>query len=576
MCGINGIVRLGPDAPPIDRDEVIRTREAMIARGPDDAGAWISEHASLASRRLAILDLSEAGHQPMTTPDGRYVIAFNGEIYNFHELRQGLAAKGVRFHSKSDTETILYLYLIEGEAMLPKLRGMFALAIWDDEERRLLLARDALGIKPLYYSAGGGLLRFASQVKALERGGGISLDVDPAGLCGFLLWGSVPEPFTIRRAVRALPAGSFLTVEGDQVGEPQAWYRFGDEIQAAPSTPAAAVEDSVRAHLVSDVPVAVFLSGGLDSGMIAALARRHLPEPPATFTLRFDVLDGTPRDEGPLAAEVARTLGTRHFERRIGRADFAALWPAAIAAMDQPSIDGFNTFVVSLAAHEAGLKVVLSGLGGDELFGSYPSFQDVPEIVAKAKKMAHIPLLPALLPLAGRLSGRPKLRGLVRHGRSLPGAYFLRRGLFLPEELPRIVGRDRAAEGLRAYSPVADPGETDPWRAVHRMETALYMRNQLLRDSDWASMAHSVELRVPLVDPVLRAQLAAQGFEPARSQGKAALVRQAAPELPAALWDRPKSGFYIPVLEWLEPGHRRSLGDQSRRLALRVLAEMEI
>ena len=584
MCGINGIVRLGPDAPPIDRDEVIRTRDAMTARGPDDAGAWISEHASLASRRLAILDLSEAGHQPMTTPDGRYVIAFNGEIYNFRELRQELAEKGVRFHSKSDTETLLYLYLVEGESMLPKLRGMFALAIWDDDRKRLFLARDPLGIKPLYWSVHGGLFRFASQVKALEQGGGIPLDVDPAGLCGFLLWGSVPEPLTIRRAVRSLPAGSFLTVEEDRVGEPQTWYQFGNEITKSPLTPAAAVEDSVRAHLVSDVPVAVFLSGGLDSGMIAALARRHLPEPPATFTLRFDVLDGTPRDEGPLAAEVARTLGTRHVERRIGRADFAALWPAAIAAMDQPSIDGFNTYVVSRAAHEAGLKVVLSGLGGDELFGSYPSFQDVPEIVAKADRVAQSPLLRALWPLASRLSGRPKLRGLLRHGRTLPGAYFLRRGLFLPEDLPRIVGRDRAEEGLRTYDAVADAdtaraGEADSWRAVHRMETALYMRNQLLRDSDWASMAHSVELRVPLVDPVLRAQLATQGFEPARDLrkgGKAAVVRQAAPELPAALWDRPKSGFYIPVLEWLEPGHGRSLGDQSRRLALRVLKEFGI
>ncbi len=584
MCGINGIVRLGPDAPPIDRDEVIRTREAMTARGPDDAGAWISEHASLASRRLAILDLSEAGHQPMTTPEGRFVIVLNGEIYNFRELRQELAVKGVRFHSKSDTEVLLYLYLLEREAMLPRLRGMFALAIWDDEERRLLLARDALGIKPLYYSAGGGFLRFASQVKALEQGGGVSLDVDPAGLCGFLLWGSVPEPLTIRRAVRSLPAGSFLTVEGNRVGEPQAWYRFGEDVPKEPLPPAAAVEDAVRAHLVSDVPVAIFLSAGLDSGLIAALARRHLPEPPATFTLRFDVLDGTPQDEGPLAAEVARALGTRHVERRVGRADFAGLWPAAIAAMDQPSIDGLNTYVVSRAAHEAGLKVVLSGLGGDELFGSYPSFRDVPEIVAKADRMARTPVVPALWPLASRLAaGRPKLRGLLRHGRTLAGAYFLRRGLFLPEELPGILGRDRAEEGLRAYDPVvaadaAHAGATDPWLAVHRMETALYMRNQLLRDSDWASMAHSVELRVPLVDPVLRAQLAAHSFEPARSRGKAALVRQAAPELPAALWERPKTGFYIPVLEWLEPGRggRRSLGDQSRRLALRVLAEMGI
>ncbi|MES1211165.1 MAG: asparagine synthetase B, partial [Acidobacteriota bacterium] len=311
-------------------------------------GAWISEHASLASRRLAIQDLSAAGRQPFASPDGRFLIVMNGEIYNFRELRRELADEGVGFRSQTDTEVVLHLYLRDGTAMLSRLRGMFALAIWDDDERRLLLARDPLGIKPLYYAVDPvtRLLRFASQLKALEAGGAIPGAVDPGGLTGFLLWGSVPEPLTIRRAVRALPAGSFLRIEDGQVGEPIPYPACPGEESLEP---AAAVEDSVRAHLVSDVPVAVFLSAGLDSGLIAALARRNLPasEPPATFTLRFDVLEGTERDEGPLAAEVARALGTRHIERRVGRADFTGLWPAALAAMDQPSIDGFNTFLVS-------------------------------------------------------------------------------------------------------------------------------------------------------------------------------------------------------------------------------------
>jgi len=592
MCGINGIVRLTAGSAPIDRDEVLRTRDAMLRRGPDDAGVWVSAagEVALASRRLAILDLSPAGHQPFASPDGRYQIVMNGEIYNFRALRRELADAGAVFRSQSDTEVVLHLYQKEGAAMLSRLRGMFGLAIWDDAAKRLLLARDPLGIKPLYYSTEGGLLRFASQVKALEAGGAISRAVDPAGLAGFLLWGSVPEPFTIRRTVRALPAGSYLIVEDGRPGEPVPFYhfeedfgqRFGEDLEPAA---AAAIDDSVRAHLESDVPVAVFLSAGLDSGMIAALARRHLAEPPATFTLRFDVLDGTPRDEGPLAAEVARALGTRHIERRVGRADFAGVWPAVLQDMDQPSIDGFNTWLVSRAAHEAGLKVVLSGLGGDELFGSYPSFQDVPRLAARARQASRVPGLATLWtlwPLVSRLAGRPKLRGLLRHGRTLAGAYFLRRGLFLPEELPALIGRDRAEEGLAAYDPLRDAAAAlggfsgdDPWLAVHALETARYMRNQLLRDSDWASMAHSVELRVPLVDPWLRAHLAAHNFEPARSRGKAALVRAAAPELPAALWDRPKTGFYIPVMEWLEPkgGAARSLGDQSRRLALRVLSE---
>jgi asparagine synthase (glutamine-hydrolysing) len=350
------------------------------------------------------------------------------------------------------------------------------------------------------------------------------------------------------------------------------------------------VEDAVAAHLVSDVPVAVFLSAGLDSGLIAALARRRLPEPPVTFTLSFDVLAGTPADEGPLAARVARALGTRHVERRVGRADFAGLWPAALAAMDQPSIDGFNTFVVSRAAHEAGLKVVLSGLGGDEVFGSYPSFLDVPAFERASRRIGRLPGLAAAWPGLSRLASRdrPKLPGLLRYGGSRAGAYFLRRGLFLPEELPALLGREAAEEGLRRCDPVAAaagalgdpataglgrPGE-DPWIDVHRLETALYMRHQLLRDADWASMAWSVELRVPLADAWLRRHLAAARFEPARSQGKAALVRQVAPELPAELFERPKTGFYIPVLEWLDPETARLRpGSRSRRLALKILAE---
>ncbi len=593
MCGINGILRLADSAPAIDREELLRSRDSMISRGPDGAGAWISDdgRVALASRRLAILDLSAAGAQPMASADGRFHAVMNGEIYNFAGLRRELEADGVRFRSHSDTEVVLALYAREPAdpaALLPRLRGMYALAIWDDREKSLLLARDPLGIKPLYLATETGAdacLRFASQVKALEAGGAISREIDPAGVAGFLLWGSVPEPLTIRKAVRALPPGHHLIVREGRIGEPVA---SGLPAMAAMAMePAAAIEDSVRAHLVSDVPVAVFLSAGLDSALIAALACRNLPEPPATFTLRFDALLGTPQDEGPLAAEVARALGTRHVERSLRAGDLAALWPGAVAAMDQPSIDGFNTYVVSRAAHEAGLKVVLSGLGGDEIFGSYPSFADVPRLARSARRGRQVPGLGALWPPAARLlaADRPKLAGLLRYGQTLPGAYFLRRGLFLPEELPALIGRDAAQEGLRRYDPVADAaralatddGVRDDWTSVHALETALYMRNQLLRDSDWASMAWSVELRVPLVDAWLSARLAARGFEPARSAGKAALVRQAAPELPEALWRRPKTGFYIPVAEGMRPElAARRPGERSRWLALRMLEEFGV
>jgi asparagine synthase (glutamine-hydrolysing) len=588
MCGINGILRLRPEAPAIDRDELRRTRDAMAARGPDGAGEWLSPagQVALGHRRLAILDPSPAGAQPMASAVGRFHIIVNGEIYNFRDLRRRLEEEGVRLRSHSDTEVVVELYARLGTAALPLLRGMYALAIWDEAAQRLLLARDPLGIKPLYYTSDGGCLRFASQVKALEASGRVERALDPAGLAGFLVWGSVPEPLTIRRGVRALPAGHHLLVDRGAVQAPRAHGAPGLAGGEAP-TLAEAVADSVRAHLVSDVPVAVFLSAGVDSSLVAALACRELREPPVTFTLSFDVLADTPLDEGPLAAATARRLGTRHREQRVGRADFTELWPRALHAMDQPSIDGFNVFVISQAAHRAGLKVVLTGLGGDELFGSYPSFRDVPRTVAATRRAARLPGLAALWPSVARrlFAERPKLGGLLRHGAALPGAYFLRRGLFLPEELPGLIGAEAAAAGLAGYDPIADAarhlaglpggGDDDPWLAVHRMESGQYMRNQLLRDADWAAMAHSLELRTPLVDPVLHAALQARGFQPVRSTGKAALARALAPELPAEIFRRRKSGFYVPVAEWLAgpgtpPGRR---GLSSRALALRLLAE---
>ena len=595
MCGLNGILRLSPAAPPPDRDELIRTRDTMASRGPDGAGEWLSPSGEIAlgHRRLSIIDLSEAGAQPMAAADGRYRIVFNGEIYNYRELRQELAGQGEAFRSWSDTEVILALYAREKAGMLARLRGMYALAIWDGAEKTLFLARDPYGIKPLYYSLAGGVFRFASQVKALEASGAVSREEDPGALAGFLLWGSIPEPLTIRRAIRALPAGHCLTVSAAGTGDAVEPRPFQGAPAPAPGLEAGeAIEDSVRAHLVADVPVGLFLSAGLDSALIAALARRQLPEPPATFTLTFDRFQGTPRDEGPLAAEIARRLGCRHVERRVGRDEFLELWPQALAAMDQPSIDGFNTFVVARLAREAGFKVALSGLGGDEILGSYPSFRDVPRwarAAALGRAVSGIPGLPGLWAAVARLAlpGRPKLAGLLRYAHGLSGAYFLRRGLFLPEELPALLGSGRAAEGLAAYDPLADaaaeirPGDT-AWTAVHRLESGQYLRNQLLRDADWASMASSLELRVPLVDARLRTALEAVRFEPARSQGKAALVHQVAPELPAALFTRRKTGFAIPVMDFLDVAGGRSGGGgasdgaDSRRLALRLLKGMGI
>jgi asparagine synthase (glutamine-hydrolysing) len=577
VCGINGILRLRPDAAPVSREELRRTRDHMAPRGPDGAGEWYAPggEVGLGHRRLAIIDLSDLGAQPMSSADGRYHVVYNGEIYNFRALRAELSA--YPFRSRSDTEVILALFAREGAAGLARLRGMYALALWDDREKRLLLARDPNGVKPLYYASDGAHLRFASQVKALVAGGRVAARVDDAGLCGFLLWGAVPEPWTIYETVKGVPAGHALTVDADGM-RLEALARPG-----VPDAPLAdAIEESVAAHLVSDVPVAVFLSAGLDSSMVAAVAKRHLGEPPVTMTLRFHEFADTEADEGPLAAATAQALGTRHLERCVTRAEFLETVPAALAAMDQPSIDGFNTFWISRAAHEAGVKVALSGLGGDELLGGYPSFSQVPRLARWARPAAAWPGVSRVWEAVAGLSDRsPKLPGLVRYGRTLPGAYFLRRALYLPGELSDLVGPEVAAAGLRSFDPEREAARvleealpTTGWAAVHALETGLYLRNQLLRDSDWASMAASLELRVPFVDAALQAVLRARGGAPAL--GKVEVARRLAPKLPAALFSRRKTGFLTPFAEWLEGAPRTTLGRGSRGLALHVLTEWGI
>lgn len=546
-------------------------RDRMVARGPDGEGLWIAPdgRAGFGHRRLSIIDLSETGTQPMVTPDGRYTIAYNGEIYNYRALRAELAAQGLTFVGESDTEVLLHLYARQGPDMLPRLRGMFAIAIWDATEQSMFLARDPLGIKPLYYADVRGTVRFASQVKALLVDPSVPRTPSAAGLTGFHLMGSVPEPFTAWQAIKALPAGNWTSFTAAGSDGPHQYTRVAATLadarhrSASDAEVRAALRDSVRHHLVADVEVGAFLSGGVDSAALVGLMRDCGQERIRACTLGFREFADAPLDEIPGAIEVARLYDVDHHIHTVTAADFAEDLDAIFDAMDQPSIDGINTWFVSKACKAMGLKVALSGLGGDELLAGYSTFHSVPQTHYRAGPFSRIPGASAaarmlLRTLAPRLARRnPKVLGVLEYAGSWPGAYLLRRAVLLPFELDEVIDPAMAREGLDelgllgliADSITPDPG-SDNGR-VCALEIANYMRNQLLRDSDWAGMAHSVEIRVPLVDIALLEAVAPRIASLRPGEGKILLATSPTIPVPQHAVDRPKTGFGVPVGDWL-------------------------
>lgn len=573
MCGIAAVYAHRGNHR-VDIGEVVRMRDHMACRGPDAAGVWHSDDCRvvLGHRRLAIIDLSARGSQPMSSSRRAHVITFNGEIYNYRELRGELEKKGYRFTSESDTEVLLHLYAEKGESMVHDLGGMFALAIWDEAKRSLFLARDPFGIKPLYFADDGECFRAASEVKALVGQAGVDTSQEPAGHVGFFLLGSVPEPFTLYKGIRALPAGSTLWVTPEGVGTPT---RYADVTQMLRDTEAttferpstedvqdelrAALEDTVRRHLVADVDVGVFLSAGLDSATLTAIAS-ELGGSLRTVTLGFDEFRGLPADETPLAEMVARQFQARHSTVWITRDDFMKERGRLLERMDQPTIDGVNTFFVARAAASTGLKVALSGLGGDELLAGYSSFRDLPRIV---RTLSHVPGIRPVgrtvrlitAPVLSRFTS-PKYASVLEYGSEWGGAYLLRRGLYLPWELPSFLDPELVRCGLRDLA-ITDrlqgtvEGIHSSRSRISALEAAWYMRNQLLRDTDWASMSSSLEVRVPFVDWAFWKRMSRLIAATDGSIDKMALARVPKLSLPQAVLSRPKTGFSIPVRDWL-------------------------
>jgi asparagine synthase (glutamine-hydrolysing) len=594
MCGICGILVYRGDGG-VDLEDVVRLRDAQSHRGPDDEGAWISEgrEVGLGHRRLSIIDLSAHGHQPMVTRDGRLHVVFNGEIYNFRALRRELEDAGFVFDSDSDTEVILHGWRAWGLGLLDRLRGMFAFALHDSERRETLLARDPLGIKPLYVADDGRQLVFSSEIQPI-RGLIDGADIDPNGLATYLLWGSIGAPDTLYRGIRALAPGSWLRVRWDgSAPESGVYYRMEDEFghpdsmdeHEAAERVRAALLDSVRHHLVADVPVGAFLSGGVDSSALVGLLSEAHDGAIATVTLSFDV---EALDESELAREAATLYGSSHHEIRITLDDARDRLGGAIRALDQPSVDGINTYLVSEATVRAGLKVAVSGVGGDELFGGYSTFSQHPRLRAGHDRLSKLPGSTTLLPLmargirgVARTRTSEKLARTLYFGGSDTGAYYLVRGLFSPEESRALLAPElrSAVDACRPDAWLLERVDTDSRPVNERvsiLEFRQYLQSQLLRDADATSMRHSLEVRTPLVDRELVRALACIPPKLRQATPAKRMLREAArPPVPDALWNRQKQGFTLPFEDWLRsgkiglelPDHPCLDGDAVRRVA---------
>jgi asparagine synthase (glutamine-hydrolysing) len=595
MCGIAGIIgRL--DEP--NRAALERMSDAMVHRGPDASGTWVSAPdargwgALLAHRRLSILDLSPAGAQPMVDPVTGHVVVFNGEIYNFDDLRRRLVAEGQEFQSTGDTAVMLRALGLHGPGAVSWLRGMFAFACWDPKQRRLLLARDPLGIKPLYLARkwdpdAGWSVAFASEVRALLASGLLGTPhLDPQGVASSVWNGFVVGPGTAVKGVDLLWPGRLLELDGagKELRQEDFW-----RIPDRPPDPtmdedglAAILEEGLKLHLASDVPLAVFLSGGVDSSVMANLAQRAAQSPIHTFTLAFEEQD---LNEGPIARRIAAAIGTQHHEVVLTEGRFVENLETALDSLDQPTFDGLNAYYMSHAIRSAGFTVALSGTGGDELFGGYTSYRDLPVLQRWSRRAAWVPrgLQVAAATLVTSRLRRPggtvqpqtrwaKLPEMVRHGDDLLALYQLAYALFLPGFQGELLApgfAEALADGLPPAMRQRVTAETQcraPLSAISVMEQRLFLGERLLRDNDAASMASSLEQRVPLVDQVLFESVDRLPdrvrYQPLGR--KAVLRRIGLRGLDPALFERPKSGFVLPIDRWIRRGLKDDM-DQTLR-----------
>ena len=521
--------------------------------GPDDEGFYscAEQHLVLGHRRLALIDLSPGGHQPMSYAGERYWISYNGELYNYPELKTELSGAGYFFNTTSDTEVILAAFAAWGINAFRRFNGMFAFAPWDNKESAICLVRDASGIKPLYYALTKEGLAFASELRGFEPLPYLQ-EKNKNWPVYLLAYGHLPEPVTTLKEVRPLPKGTFLRYginDGKWDISSFAFYNYKEEVsdrEEAKALISDCLQRSVQRHLLSDAPIGVFLSGGLDSSIIATLAAKFHTSALKTLSIVFDEAKYSEKKYQDL---VLQQLKCPNRQQVLNEKEFHENFPGIIKAMDLPGCDGINTWFISKYAKEAGLKAVLSGVGGDELFGGYPSF-------TRINAMNKMERIPSAFLKAGRNAGSKKLRRLSYLGLGgAKGSYLFLRGQFVPSSIARQLD----ASEKEVWNILEDQPELNNIRQLHPgnqaswIEMNLYMQNQLLRDSDVMSMAHGIEIRVPFLDREfvslvmgIKAPVKYAGLLP-----KQLLIDSFKKELPEPVWNRPKMGFTFPFAEWL-------------------------
>lgn len=580
MCGICGAIGIKSQ----EKGEAVvrRMLAAIVHRGPDEEGILVAPLLAAGSRRLSIIDLP-GGSQPVWNEAETLAVFYNGEVYNFRELRDELESLGHKFRTRSDTEIIVHAYEAWGEDCVQRLHGMFAFAVVEMPQgrsgnpARAFIARDRMGIKPFYYAISEGAFLFASEVCALLASGCIAAKLSKEAVSSFLLFGSVGEPMTLVDGVASLPPGHCITISIDEksgVSEPRAYWdieqdlvntrRASNESALSPATRVRSLlEDAVRSHLIADVPVGVFLSSGLDSTAIATLASRA-QDGIHTFTVAFPDAEFS---EAEIARATAKRLGTNHSELKLSDQEMVARLDEAIAAFDQPSMDGINTYFVSWAARQTGLKVALSGLGSDELFGGYTSFRDTAR-VRRLVAVARFYPRPLRAFIANRVMGTKTSRHSPDRSRkafaawldpaALPHPYFFTRLLFTPQTVGSWLDEDaeiwsNTPWGKWSSHAVGETRSMDAFTTVSWLELRSYLTNTLLRDTDAMSMHHSLEVRVPflhsaLVEYVLSLPESAKGD---RTQPKALLIQALGDSFPKELTAQPKRTFTFPWESWL-------------------------